>query len=911
MAVLGNLGTMFVRDKNGQMVPVPVIRGEDGGFYTPEIKDGVIRWVASRPDMPAIPEMDIGTGGGGTPDAVQFVPQELTDKQQAQARENIGAARTYTLQDGETIDDAPEDADIVWDPENEGEGAGDGDGVPDEELKEVHERIDVLEDEIADLKENGAGGAVVSSVEPAEDDIPKIFLGSPLQQTKDELVTTFSYRSKTLGFDCYAVIKMQGNSTTMWAKKNQTVKLYTDADCTEKLKIDFKAWGKQNKFVIKAYWNDITQTRDIVSVRLESDCAKTRSDYETMPEQLRTSPNMGAVDGFPVLVWAAGIYQGRYMWNIPKDKWMNNMDDELETNCMLVSEDYNSGCFRAPAKIDESDWTDEIHDTVPASIKTRWNEIITFVQTATDDEFKANLGNYFNVNSLVDRHLMGLYSCDYDGYGKNQRYDTYDGQVWYAVPYDKDGTWGCYWNGSKVLPSDYGRNQYEDYTSTQSDGSGNLLFIRLEQLFWPEMQNRWAELKAGPLSIANTINRFRELYDITPPYLREEDYASTTANGAFINMPQVKNLTAQQFQTFAVERHAWMDDYISGLKYIPCTGIMLSASTLTFSGAGIKTLTATVTPDDCTENIVWTSDNTDVATVSNGVVTPIADGNCTITATCGAYSATCVVSVSDLSTCTITNNLTNVSNDNASTNVVTGGSYTANLTVVSDEYAIDTVTVTMGGEDVTASVYNDGTIYIETVTGDIVITATAKANPILYQAKDFAINEKVWVGTDSPLNCDNGNHLYKNSHVSLETDIDFTVVFDAVSPIDAPTTYDGRCFAMSNYNSVLVAFNGANLKVNYHGGTATLVAMDNAMKAGDRVRVVATHISGSNTMNAYVRITNDDGTDATYTAQSTGTWSAYDGTIQAQQGVFDTVDEFTVYNYAMTADEANAWLTAE
>lgn len=158
MAVLGNLGTMFVRDKNGQMVPVPVIRGEDGGFYTPEIKDGVIRWAASRPDMPEVPDMNIGTGGGGgTPDAVQFVPQKLTDKQQAQARENIGAARTYTLKDGETIDDAPEDADIVWDPENEGEGAGTGGGGT-VDLTEVNERIDALEDEIADLKESGTGG---------------------------------------------------------------------------------------------------------------------------------------------------------------------------------------------------------------------------------------------------------------------------------------------------------------------------------------------------------------------------------------------------------------------------------------------------------------------------------------------------------------------------------------------------------------------------------------------------------------------------------------------------------------------------------------------------------------------------------------------------------------------------------
>ena len=123
--------------------------------------------------------MDIGTGGGGgTPDAVQFVPQKLTDKQQAQARENIGAARTYTLKDGETIDDAPEDADIVWDPEKEGEGAGTGGGTVD--LTEVHERIDALENEIENL-----GGTLT---EPAEDDIPKVFFGGALQQTKDEAV---------------------------------------------------------------------------------------------------------------------------------------------------------------------------------------------------------------------------------------------------------------------------------------------------------------------------------------------------------------------------------------------------------------------------------------------------------------------------------------------------------------------------------------------------------------------------------------------------------------------------------------------------------------------------------------------------------------------------------------------------
>lgn len=499
-------------------------------------------------------------------------------------------------------------------------------------------------------KPNGDGsGEDVSQVEPAYGDIPMVFFGAPLQQTKTEAISQFWYYSKTLQSSGWAKIKAQGNSTMSFAKKNQTVKLFKDAACAEKLKIDFKGWGKQNKYVIKAYWRDLTHTRDVGSVRLESDCAKTRSDYEEMPELLRTSPNMGAVDGFPVLVYANGIYQGRYMWNIPKDAWMANMDDDLDEHCILCSENYSSGCFRATANIDGNDWTDEIHDTVPDSIKTRWNEVITFVQTATDEEFAANLDSYINVNSLIDRHIMGLYACDYDGYGKNQMYMTYDGQKWYAVPYDKDGTWGNYWTGNAMLPSDYGREEYEDFTSSDSSGQGNLLFIRLEALFYERLQTRWAELRDTVLSVPNTIHRLRELYDITPPDLIAEDYASTTAGGTFTGIPNTTTCTIQQIQQFVAERHLWMDEYIAGLTpevSVPCTGISLDKDELTFTEAGSQTLAATVTPEGCTDPITWESDNISVATVSGGVVTAFANGSATITAKCGEHSASCSVAVS-------------------------------------------------------------------------------------------------------------------------------------------------------------------------------------------------------------------------------------------------------------------------
>lgn len=73
---------------------------------------------------------------------------------------------------------------------------------------------------------------------------------------------------------------------------------------------------------------------------------------------------------------------------------------------------------------------------------------------------------------------------------------------------------------------------------------------------------------------------------------------------------------------------------------------------------------------------------------------------------------------------TITNNLTNVVTNNSLASAVIGTAYRATLTA-EDGYVLDDVIVTMAGADITDSVYKGGLINISSVTGDIVITATA------------------------------------------------------------------------------------------------------------------------------------------------------------------------------------------
>ncbi|MCQ2802687.1 MAG: Ig-like domain-containing protein [Bacilli bacterium] len=84
------------------------------------------------------------------------------------------------------------------------------------------------------------------------------------------------------------------------------------------------------------------------------------------------------------------------------------------------------------------------------------------------------------------------------------------------------------------------------------------------------------------------------------------------------------------------------------VKNVDVTSITLSQTSLElYINGNSETLTATILPDNATiKTITWTSSDSSVASVNNGVVTPMGAGTTTITASCGGKSATCTVTVS-------------------------------------------------------------------------------------------------------------------------------------------------------------------------------------------------------------------------------------------------------------------------
>lgn len=747
--------------------------------------------------------------------------------------------------------------------------------------------------DIANKIENGNIGNVI---EPQLMDMPRIYFSEgTLPTSKTDTMLKFDYYSKTKEYHGWAEIKCQGTSSMSYPKKNFTIKLYKDKDKAKKLKIDFKGWGAQSKFCLKANWIDITHARNVVSAKIWGDVVKTRNDYTNLPELLRTSPNQGAIDGFPIIVYGNGGYQGRYTLNIPKDKWMSNMDDALDTHGILCGENYVSGCFRALPVINGTDWTDELHDVVPATIKTSWTNAIKFVMNSTDAEFKANLSNYFDINSLIDYYLYSLVSTNLDGFGKNQLFFCYDGIHWIASVYDMDSTWGLYWNGSRILPTDYRRNQYEDYVNNTS----NLLYNRLEQLFITQVKARYIELRKDVLSASHIIQKFEEFNDVCPKDIVQEDYASTTGGGKFTGIPSTTTNNIQQLRNNIVGRLTYVDGYINALQEaIPCTNITLNKTELTFTTSDAQTLTATLTPENTTDTVAWSVNPTGICAVENGIVTPIKNGTCVITATCGTQSAACNVTVSGISThYTITNNLTNCTNSNSVTTIEENGTYSATISANSG-CELENVTVTMGGTDITSTSYSNRVITINSVTGDIIITAnaTSTGTNALYTLPQ----ETVFNGTSDYV--DTGVQLFK-------TDQDFTITMDVTADTQISTN-------ISLIHCMKEVFPYPGIVLQTSAGTDYFalnkgnndIAITNLVPLEGRTKLVM--VKNGTTMKVYTSNNIKGESPYTFTAiDQTLLLGAYQD-VNGNKGRFfkGTVHEFSIIDAVYSNEQINAYL---
>lgn len=426
------------------------------------------------------------------------------------------------------------------------------------------------EDEEAIVWVNPNGEAL--DFESISTELPKVFLsGNTNPMTKDYPVDlAISYRSTEESFDGYVEIKWQGTSSIVYPKKNYNIKMYADEDKTAKLKKNFCGWGEQNKFCLKANYVDATHARNIISARLWSDVIATRADYAELPEELRMSPNNGAIDGFPIKLYINGQYQGIYTWNIPKDAWMWNMDEDNPNHVLLCAEtnteDANPCNFNLEwSGIDGENWSVEA-GTNSEDVKLSFNSMVKRLVMEDDDYVKNTLNSHLDIQGAIDYYIHQLVIYGKDNLAKNMLLATYDLTKWYMGAYDMDSTYGMEWDGSMIYPAN---------TPIESGYQANnsLLWARIKTVFADEISARYAELRKSIYTVPNMVTMFERFIDKIGKDLYAEDLE------VFTDIPSADITDIKQIRSFIAERLAFIDKQL-----LPAAPIYQLKNTTVFDG---------------------------------------------------------------------------------------------------------------------------------------------------------------------------------------------------------------------------------------------------------------------------------------------------------------------------------------
>ena len=389
-------------------------------------------------------------------------------------------------------------------------------------------------------------------VEPADDDIPTIFITGKIPDSKTYVAGELEYVSKSYRFHAYTYIKLQGNSTLYLPKKNYTVNLYSDENRSVKLNKEFKNWGFHNNFVLKAEYNDILHARNVVGAKLWSKVVQSRNDYDTLPEELKNSPNNGAIDGFPVRVYVNGTYKGLYNWTIPKCDWMVGMNS-ANTNHVLLSAEFN-------------DNGDVAYQNNPCNFNTLWDgsegyfsvevgknsaelasSLNTIILSIINND-SASLEQSLDIKSAIDYFIFQEIILGVDGLATNMLLATYDMTKWYLSAYDMDATFDLYWDGNILGYYD------ADMPSYPYDNRYSSLLQYIWNNYYGEYVERYIELRKSVLSYSSIIEEFEKYIGV----YGEDVYIQDTA--IYPNIPSVTDNTLKSLRIFVRDRLEYLDN---------------------------------------------------------------------------------------------------------------------------------------------------------------------------------------------------------------------------------------------------------------------------------------------------------------------------------------------------------------
>ena len=234
--------------------------------------------------------------------------------------------------------------------------------------------------------------------------------------------------------------------------------------------------------------------------------------------------------------------------------------------------------------------------------------------------------------------------------------------------------------------------------------------------------------------------------------------------------------------------------------------------------------TATITPESgkTMDSIVVTMGGVNITS------TAVSGGAISIPTVTGAVTITAAASVPSV-TYTITRNLTNCDSSNTADSIAEGAAYTTSLTPTGTFKKLGTITVTMGGTDISSTAVSGSTVTIASVTGNIVITCAATITNII---------DTVGISANTRLSTSSGVNKDKTGWATMGANMDAASLIHLVAGdtlrvkgVSIPGASDGAYTSVVKYNANGTYYSAAYLwegcsfnTINFHNDANGIVA---------------------------------------------------------------------------------------
>ena len=319
-------------------------------------------------------------------------------------------------------------------------------------------------------------------------------------------------------------------------KRNYHVKFLDDMG--NKLEKKYFDLRKDNSWILESCQVDMSRIRNRVLTDLWN-------DYRTDPyyiDQDSISPLTGTRGEFVELI-LNDEYRGIYCMTEAMDRKQMDLKkyDEIteDTYGMLwKSKDWSYGVFMghnsdntyypgtSPSYYDNGSesWENynlkypEIDDIYPTDWSPLYNAV-NFVCTASDEDFRAHIGEYFDLPVVIDYYILMETILSTDNHGKNMYFFTYDKQVDPKITigvWDMDATCGQRWSDSYYHADFLGPEQdYAEFITNYEHGDYNL-FRRLRNTdaenFNARVEQRYHQLRQDNLATDSILQRFQNYF---------------------------------------------------------------------------------------------------------------------------------------------------------------------------------------------------------------------------------------------------------------------------------------------------------------------------------------------------------------------------------------------------------------